>query len=306
MSNIDCHRKRKEDTSLDRRELTVSENLRRLLADSSGLDSRLRLQASELIELYKGENDGDTAYEIIAQESERAASLPVSFASSWLCALATVLYDRMTEDAKRELFISLMSEGESDSATTSVSGKVAYTKNKFTLTAFDKFVSILPDAKTLYTDSFAIACEAVYDGLSEFCILPIENTKDGSLFAFYSLIAKYELRIVATTVVADEDGNESTLALLSREWTVSELPKNLRSYRLDINVEGADISLVLALASAFGISPMRMDSLSSKDSFHIRFSPEKASSDELGAFLLCLSAAFPSFSPLGLYKHVTQ
>ncbi len=299
---IDCHPARKEEIAVDIRENTISENLKRILTDCNGLDVRLKLQANELIDLYKSAADGDTAYEIIAQESERAASLPVHFASSWLYALSSTLYDRMDEEAKRVHFLSLM--GEKAPVDLSVSGKVAYTENKFTLTAFDKFVSIIPDARTLYTDSFAVACKSVYDGLCEFCILPIENMSDGSLFAFYSLIVKYELRIVATTAVSDEDGSDTTLALLSKDGSTSALPKSLRSYRLDINIDGADIALVLALASAFGIEAIRLDSFSSKNSFHLRFSPDKASSDEFGAFLLCISAAFPSFSPLGLYRHV--
>ena len=286
---------------MDRRESTISENLKRILADYSGIDVRLRLQANELIELYRGTADRDTAYEIIAQESERVASLPVHFASSWLSALSSALYDRMDEDTKHEHFLSLM--GDQAATDPYVAGKVAYTENKFTLTAFDKFLSVLPDAKTFYTDSFAVACRSVYDGICEFCILPIENVSDGSLFAFYSLIAKYELRIVATTTVSDEDGNETTLALLSKQG-IASLPKSLRSYRLDFNIEGAEIALVLALASAFGIDAIRMDSFSAKDSFHLRLSPDKASADELGAFMLCISAAFPSFSPLGLYRHI--
>lgn len=59
--------------------------------------------------------------------------------------------------------------------------------------AFACFAAELPSAKLMYSDGFKGACEDVYNGFADACILPITSSEDGLLTSFLRLARKYEL-----------------------------------------------------------------------------------------------------------------
>lgn len=95
-------------------------------------------------------------------------------------------------------------------------GIIAYLQNAFTDRAYRTFSGTLTRARSQYHDSYSSACEAVSNGSCEACILPIEHAHDGKLLGFYRLIDRYELKIVCTCDIAQQDGTESRFALLKK------------------------------------------------------------------------------------------
>ena len=62
-------------------------------------------------------------------------------------------------------------------------------------------------------DSFATACEEVYSGRSDFCILPRSGSDEGVLLPFFRLTERYELRSVLAVDVRSGDDSVTRLHL---------------------------------------------------------------------------------------------
>ncbi len=94
-------------------------------------------------------------------------------------------------------------------------GKVALTESRVLKTAFLEFSKAQEGLAAAYVSSFTEACEDASSGISDYCILPIENTGEGILTGMYSLIERYELFICGVCEV-DGGGTSTKFALLCR------------------------------------------------------------------------------------------
>ncbi len=101
-------------------------------------------------------------------------------------------------------------------------GKIAFVKNEYNLLAFDIFNKDIPHAKPVTFPSFSEACISVSDGECEFCILPIQNSRDGKLLSFYSLLDKYDLKIYSVCGIEDEQSRSVLYGLISKELCFSQ------------------------------------------------------------------------------------
>lgn len=90
-------------------------------------------------------------------------------------------------------------------------GKIAYVQNTFSDTAYLHFSTVVDRPRAAYFDSFSDVCEEVYNGICEYCILPILHQRDGKLFRFYDLLEKYDLRIICACDVPQTDKNGVTV-----------------------------------------------------------------------------------------------
>lgn len=215
--------------------------------------------------------------------------------------------------------------GHTDPIESFARGNIAYQHSIYTDEAFLHFSRVLPTARAVYSDSFAGVCEQVFNGLCEYCILPLENTQDGKLVRFYNLIQKYELKIVLTCSVTTSDNRHSTTFGLCRRgllWPQLLIPDKPFSFEFIFWQEPEHVSLaeLLTAASACSLSLLRADCLPRSDeeiligagypfalhfeaSQHRDAAPWTAERDFL-AFLFYLSVHSPTYLPLGIYQHL--
>ena len=144
--------------------------------------------------------------------------------------------------------------------------RIAYLRNAYTDTAFETFSAVLRSAQPTYYSDFPGVCEALYYDHATACILPLENSSDGKLLRFYSLMAKYDLRIAYVTSVAAYDNDVTTrYALLRRNLSVPrpETTDALGMY-LELRItadEALPLYRILAAADAYHLSLQRVDSV---------------------------------------------
>ena len=201
--------------------------------------------------------------------------------------------------------------GQAEPCPERAKGRISYVKNNYTDSAYLLFSSALRSPRCSYSDSFETICEDVYNGESEFCILPIETSTDGKLFSFYSLIDRYELKITAVCSVEHPGGGKITdFALLARSLSLplknkkTDLMMELRVYQsLD---QSAGIYDIFKAADACRMPLVRVDSIALPYgngllSHYAVFSLSPSRLDEL---LTYLALEFPQCYVTGIYTKI--
>lgn len=187
--------------------------------------------------------------------------------------------------------------------------RVVYPKSSYADAAYLKFSSLMTVPRAAYAHSFLSACEDVYNGLCEFCILPIENSSEGQLSSFLRLIQKYELRIAATCFVSGTNRTGNTrFALLRKNVTPLLLPEKAPAY-LEFAVPMDDDVSIADLLLAAGLCDLRLVQLDAFSQGEEDATPYTrltflAGDGDLQAFLLFLSMDIPHYEPIGLYSHI--
>ncbi len=196
----------------------------------------------------------------------------------------------------------------SDSAEHSVLGenRVFYQKSTYTDAAYLQFAPLLHAPRAAYAHSFPAACEEVFNGLCEYCILPIENTSEGTLHSFLRLIERYELKIAATCEVSDRTAERTTQFALLCKHLLPSLATDQKADFFAFSIPSAPNELpdVLTAARLCGLRIHRFDMLPlSADRVSVRIILQIDGGD-LEAFLLYLAMDLPQYVPLGLYSQV--
>ncbi|MBQ6614311.1 MAG: hypothetical protein IIX18_03220 [Clostridia bacterium] len=133
-------------------------------------------------------------------------------------------------------------------------GRVAFTESNIIREAFDKFAKRANGLTAAYVSSFTDACEDTAADLSQFCILPIENSTEGILTSIYSLIGRYELFICGVCEIS-RDGHSTKFALLCPDACDIIGYRGEESVTLRLYGDGEFLmSKVYLGASFFGIS----------------------------------------------------
>lgn len=186
--------------------------------------------------------------------------------------------------------------------------RVAYQRNSYSDSAYLQFSKILQDPRVSYSHSFLAACEDVYNGICEYCILPVESSSEGQLNSFSRLIERYDLKIAATCeVTASADDSKITrFALLSRTLTVS-LQKGKESFFEFATPPGVIPSeaTILFAAELCGLRLYRLDSLPASEPY--RFSTHylfQTGNADLYTFLVYLAMEAPHYNMIGIYSHL--
>lgn len=189
-------------------------------------------------------------------------------------------------------------------------GRISLVRNRSNEAAYRIFSESIVAAKAHYLPSFAEACEDVFDNRCEFGILPIENTSDGKLFGFYSMLDRYELKICAVCHLEPENSEETVRYALVGKHLPTRIPK-----QAEWNFEGVIITEIgqfpteiLAVASEFQAEliqinsiPVLYDSGLQKIYFTFRLSPKHAA-----AFHLYLSQEYARYSWIGCYPLLNE
>lgn len=198
---------------------------------------------------------------------------------------------------------------DADEISHDASHRIIYQRSSYTDTAYLMLSSLISDPRAAYAHSFLSACEEVYNGFSEYCILPIENSSEGLLVSFAELIERYELKVAASCEV-ESGGRTTRFALLRRNLLpLLTVPNAQEYFECIIPPEASpDIADVLTAARICGLHLYRMDSLPhpSRDarfSAHLSFLTEPG---DLRTFLLYLAMDAPQYTPIGLYPHLPK
>ncbi len=138
---------------------------------------------------------------------------------------------------------------------------VAFLDNAPTREAFMRFFPRGEAHAEQYYD-FLSACEALYTSKCDMCILPIENSSDGRLSSFCTLIKKYELFITSVADVTNSDLSLRTrYALLSGSLTLDIKTDDI-CCKLQFDMGGdRSISEVLTATEYFGVKCIGTDSV---------------------------------------------
>lgn len=192
-------------------------------------------------------------------------------------------------------------------------GKIAYVRNRYNDLAYAELSEIIPHSKPTYFSNFEECADAVTNGICEFAIIPIEDTSDGKMFGFYSLIDRYELRLSAVCNIENEDSSKIVrYALVSRNF-VSEKTEKLNGKRPKIFefslTYGSDSDPfdILCAAEKFyakivGISSVFLPYNDTQTRFYYSFNISDTT--DLYALLLYLWAEYPQYTPIGIYYEI--
>ena len=207
----------------------------------------------------------------------------------------------MTEGEWNELFFP-SGDGEIDAA---LANKISYQRNNYTDQAFECFSDVLGGARVLYASDFTAVCENIYNGQSEYGILPIESSEDGRLGNFARLISRYDLRICATCDVKIEGERITRYALLRRSTAL--LPKGSDGPRfLEGSCTLTGYPAAEDLLEAARICGLAIERADLKRTDHEACALQLTLSTEGGdlpAFLLYLAMEIPSFHTVGYYPN---
>ena len=191
-------------------------------------------------------------------------------------------------------------------------GRIVYQRNSYTDDAYLTFASLVPNARAAYAHSFHTACEEVYNGHCEYCILPIENAVEGELIGFAKLISQYDLKIAVSCDIAGADASRKTRFALLRRNVLPLLATDIKKndfFRFSIPSQSAhSVTEVLSGAGFFGLTFLAANTLPiDKEGvmacFNLTFDIR---SSDLISFLLYLAIVAPQYTPIGVYSHIQQ
>ena len=216
--------------------------------------------------------------------------------------LCLTLYEELREN--ENLLAALFPDAEEIAP--NANGRIVYQRNRYTDDAYLSFANLVPSARAAYVHSFHAACEEVYNGHCEYCILPLENAVEGELVGFAKLISQYDLKIAACCDIMGTDASRQTrFALLRRNmlpFLAGDLKKN-EFFRFSLPVlQSISVSDILSAAKFYGLQFISMNTLPQGESayFNLTFAIRGG---DIYPFLLYLATVAPQYTPIGIYSH---
>ena len=182
--------------------------------------------------------------------------------------------------------------------------RVTYQRSRWTDAAFLRFSDVINEARAFYAHNFRSVCEDVYNGISEYCILPIENETDGLLHSFHRLAETYDLKIAAVCAVnAGQESRGTRFALLARQvYPLQRMRNAPLLFTFSATLSGApDADDLLRAARLCGLSPLRSETFPGENGVQNFRADLSIGKGDLPSFLLYLSMEVPHYHPIGLY-----
>lgn len=220
--------------------------------------------------------------------------------------LAQALYDELS--SREQLLSALFPDAEE--ITPHAAGRIVYQRSSYTDDAYLTFATLVHEARAAYAHSFHAACEEVFNGHCEYCILPIENAVEGELIGFAKLISQYGLKIAAVCDISGADASRSTrFALLRRNILPLFSPDTDTKgfFRCSLPAElSTMLADILSAANFFGIAFLAANTLPIEKEgtnfcFNLTFDIRGGN---LYSFLLYLATVAPQYTPIGIYSHI--
>ena len=181
--------------------------------------------------------------------------------------------------------------------------RISYQKNSYADEAYQQFSKLLDEARAAYASGFQAVCEEVYNGLSEYCILPVENSAEGRLGSFARLIRRYDLKIAATCDVQTDEDKITRFALLRKSIAEISAPAELpRYFEFSCELtEDLQMNDLLTAAELCGLVCETADVSGRDKCLHAVL---REGQGDLPAFLLDLAMEAPHAVPMGLFSHL--
>lgn len=185
--------------------------------------------------------------------------------------------------------------------------RVAYPKSGYADSAYLAFSPMMGDAHVVYTHSFVSACEEVYNGVCDYCILPLENSSEGILPGFLRLILRYDIKIVATCeIIGREDFKTTRFALLRKELLPTFESQDSELFFSLLLPSLRELSSVLWAATFFGHTLRTVFFLPNEgekehEGAYLTFSLQQKN---LNSFLLYLAMEISYYTPLGFHRDI--
>lgn len=146
------------------------------------------------------------------------------------------------------------------------------------------------------------ACDCVLDGEADFAIVPVRNSRDGYLRAFYRIIGEYDLKILSVSEVRSED-DKTYFALCGSDTSpLFPVPAHM-----EFSVRGGG-GMIAAVTEAVGVHGHTVSAINSfpdtngKSVFHFVV----RSGGDLRPTLLYLNLFHPTHTVLGLYGDINK
>lgn len=188
-------------------------------------------------------------------------------------------------------------------ATADGSGRVSFAESRVLSTAFAAFRAKDTTLEASYVHSFSDACEDVASGESEYCILPIENSREGVLPTVYGLIGRYELFIARVCgVESAEITTKFALLCRGRRGIIDSVGRQYVALRLS-GQDASQWSRLYTGAEVLGVEAVNTVSvpLGYTDGYaHI--CTFAGSSEALFALLLFLGTVRVGYTLMGAYE----
>ena len=282
---------------------TLRKNLDELSLRSSMTGEQRKICLTLLISELIADTDNDTAEVIYSRFRDL---VPEASGSEKLMLCKALLESpSLISEELRESMLALSEDTAAGSH-----AKVAYVRNKYNDMAFDIFGKALSNAKQVHSPSFSEACEEVLDNRAEFCIMPIEDSGDGRLFRFYSMLDRYDLKILSTCELETEDHAKMIRYALAgkglTEKNLNSLLKKKQKQTFEFSLVAPDalfLSDVTEALKSCGALPQKIDSLPVEYDHNMRrfFFNVHIAPSELCALCLYLSLEFSSYTFIGSY-----
>lgn len=210
--------------------------------------------------------------------------------------------------------------GQNLSEPFAVSPTVACVQSRLTDQVLSAVFSPEVRVRTRYHGSFRDACEEVAAAQADIALLPIENESNGFLNSFFSLLERYELKIIA----AAECGNASEspvgyekekwnrFLFLCREYVVhpSMRASEPSSYVLDLILpfrSQVPVASILGAAQMCSLKIRRIDGIGAvlRGMHYVSLYAAEQTIDTL-TFLVFLLLFVPQFDVLGIYPNFVK
>ena len=237
----------------------------------------------------------------VLAENHALASAKLSASdSAYIADFCVSLTSKLKQTAKLKTTPALFTEG---GISRNHGGKVAFAENRFFLSAFAVFSKKVQGLTSSYVRSFTDACNDVSAGVCDYCILPIENSREGTLVTVYSMIERHDLFIFRVCEIESEEIT-TKFALLCRRMHGIIDSQNRQRAEIRIMVRDSSLwSRIYTGAEVIGAvleKTVAVPLVYTDGYAHIcTFS---GNNDALFAFLLFLSAIRVDYTLIGLYE----
>ncbi len=180
-------------------------------------------------------------------------------------------------------------------------GRVSYVANSFTEQAFSLLCANIPGCRVSYHHHFDDVCQEVYNGHSQYGILPVQSSAEGILAGLYRMVARYRLRICAVCRVAGTHDSHTVFALVKRSLDIPSTPISSCFDFLYTPAISRDVSDLLCVARLFGHHLIDSGSYTSSDGETFRLSLS-INAETFYPFLIYLSLFCTDLIPIGIYQ----
>ena len=219
--------------------------------------------------------------------------------------LCRALYEELRE--RENLLLALFPDAEE--VASHAAGRIVYQRNSYTDDAYLAFATLVPGARAAYAHSFHAACEEIYNGHCEYCILPIENAVEGELVGFAKLISQFDLKIAACYNIMGTDASRQTRFALLRRNMLPVFARDVKKsefFRFSLPIALSSVaSDILSAANFYGLKFVSMNTLPQGENAHFNLTFAIRGGD-IYPFLLYLAMIAPQYTPIGIYSHIQQ